>query len=58
MCSNLNILNKYLTDVGFGNAIDQQGRGYSVRLFISKQKGDIEKATSRISASTGPKRGN
>ncbi len=42
LCKNLNVLNKYITSVGFGNAVDPQGRGYSVRLFSTAQKGDVE----------------
>jgi hypothetical protein len=50
------VLNKYITGVGFGNAIDQQGRGYTVRLFSTNQKGDIDPATRRVSVQATPKK--
>jgi hypothetical protein len=37
-CSNPKILLKYVISVGFGSAVDSQGRGYAVTLFSTNQK--------------------
>ncbi len=38
LCKNPNILWKNAISVGFGTAVDAQGRGYAVRLFSTNQK--------------------
>ncbi len=38
LCDNPNILHKYAISVGFGTAVDTQGRGYVVRLISTNQK--------------------
>ncbi len=38
LCQNPNIIGKYTISMGFGTAVDAQGRGYAVRLFSTNQK--------------------
>ncbi len=38
LCKNPNILWKNAISVGFGTAVDSQGRGYVVRIYSTNQK--------------------